>query len=327
MAKKSDLLVLSPDYLKKAGIELSNKPDAAAQARSNLTLAKGTAGFIPQNKSADTVIQIMDYARKELAAGESSIKQACIALASVDMAKGYELANDGDGKAYTSMLAFAMDVMPNLAKSTVAGYLAVGRNIYVPAINNRFGRSSSVLLELPPSTLDALKSNLSTTVDKTVSEATIEALKEASKKGKVTQRIAKGISKVIRDAQASGKLEALKPTDIVKAAKNDATALKLVYGEKESRTGGATANGGNAEAQEAKDAQASKEAANSDEYNAVKAAILQYVSPAHDESGKVLIEMSKEQKEGLSGMMKRALVSSDINDARRVIRALFEIIG
>lgn len=321
MAKKSDLLVLSPDYLKKAGIELSNKPDAAAQARSNLTLAKGIAGYIPQNEASDTVIQIMDYARKELNAGESSIKQACIALASVDMAKGYELANDGNGKAYTSMLAFAMDVMPNLAKSTVAGYLAVGRNIYVPAINNRFGRSSSVLLELPPSTLDALKSNLSTNVDKLVSDATIEALKEASKKGKVTQRLAKGISKVIRDAQASEKLETLKPADIVKAAKNDAAALKLVYGEKESRTGGATANGGNAQAQEAKDAQE----ANTDKYNAIKAKLIEYIAINKGEHGYTMATSNAENTAALCGFLRKAMLSSD-NSSQYICRALAELL-
>ena len=313
---KKTLLVLNPAYLAKAGIELSNKPDAATKARADLIAANGGKGYIAQNSASDTVIQIMDYARRELANGENSMKQVCIALASVDMAKGYELATDANGKAYTSMLAFSMDTLPHLAKSTVAGYLSVGRNIYVPAINKRFGASSSILLSLPPSTLDAVKANLS---DDTTRGDTIEALKAASKKGKVTQRLAKGIAKVTRDAVKNNTAKDVTATEIVKAAQGDANALKAVYGETpEKRTGGVTANGGNAES--------ANKSANTDEYNAIKARLASYIVVSKDHKSES-ISISIADYKGLSGFLKRAMVSSNEGDAKTAIRALIEIIG
>lgn len=309
-----NLLVLNQAYLAKAGIELSNKPDAAAKARASLIAANGGKGYIAQNAAADTVIQIMDYARRELANGENSMKQVCIALASVDMAKGYELATDASGKTYSSMLAFSMDTLPHLAKSTVAGYLSVGRNIYVPAINKRFGASSSILLELPPSTLDAVKANLS---DDSTRGNTIEALKAASKKGKVTQRLAKGIAKVTRDAVKNDTAKNVTATEIVKAAMGDANALKAVYGEiPEKRTGGATANGGNTV----------DKSANTDEYNAIKARLAGYIATERGENGGNL-KIAITDYEGLSGFLKRAMVSNNEGDAKTAIRALIEIIG
>ena len=310
-------LTLDASYLERAGIVLDNSKDAPAKARANLTLANGGKGYIPQNADSDSVVQLMDYVRAEIANGENALKHVCIALASVDLSGEYHNATDANGKPYSAMLPFAMDTLPMLAKSTVAGYLSVGRNIYVPAIRNRFGKSSKALLELPPSTLDALKSLIN---NEDTLPYVIEAVKVANKSGIVTQRLAKGIAKSIRDAMANGTLSGLKASDIVKAAKGDTNALKLVYPDVTTSTripGGATANGGN---------KAAQEAANTDAYNTVKAALIGYmtVSKATDN---VTITMTDAQASSLTGLLKRALTSSDENDARRVVRGLLEIIG
>lgn len=314
--KKNDLLVLSPDYLAKAGIELSKTPDAAAKARAALTVANNGKGYIPQNPASDMAVQIMEYARQEISAGENAMKHVCVALASLDMSGEYAKANDANGKPYTSMLGFAMDLLPNLAKSTVAGYLSVGRNIYVPAVRKRFGAASETLLALPPSTLDAIKANLSR--DDTRA-ATIEAIKAAARQGTVTQRLAKGIAKVVRDAVDNKTIGNMSAALIVKAAKGDTATLKIVYPEEtqpDKRTGGATANGGN---------QASKDAHNSDAYNAIKARMVEYVKPIND-NGKRHITLDANQVEGFAGFLKRALTSDDINDARMAVRAILEIV-
>lgn len=315
MATKNDILVLNPDYLKKAGIEISNAKDAAAKARASLTIANNGKGYIPQNAGSDMAVQIVDYVRQELNAGESAMKHVCVALASLDMAKEYENAYDANGKPYTSMLSFAMDILPNLAKSTVAGYMAVGKNIYVPAIRKRFGAASETLLSLPPSTLDAIKANLSR--DDTRAN-TIEAIKAAARQGTVTQRLAKGIAKTVRDAVENQTIGNLTATQVVKAAKGDAPSLKIVYPDKpqESRTGGATANGGNKEA---------RNSHNTDAYNAVKARLMEYLKPVMDHENRMIV-LSPSQTESLSGFLKRAVLSDDINDARMALRAIFEIV-
>lgn len=314
---KTNALTLDASYLERAGIVLDKSTNAAAKARANLTLANGGKGYIPQNAGSDRVVQIMDYVRGEIANGENALKHVCVALASVDMSEEYRNATDANGKPYTAMLPFAMDLLPTLAKSTVAGYLSVGRNIYVPAIRNRFGKSSGALLALPPSTLDALKSLLN---DDDISPYAIEAIKTAGKSGNVTQRLAKGIAKTIRDAISNGTLSKLKATDIVKAAKGDANALKIVYPDNTATTrtpGGATANGGN---------KAAQEAANTDAYNAVKAALMGYMTLSVA-TNNVTITMTDAQASSLAGLLKRALTSNDENDARRVVRGLLEIIS
>lgn len=315
MADNKDILVLNPDYLKKAGIEISNAKDAAAKARAALTIANNGKGYIPQNAGSDMAVQIVDYVRQELNAGESAMKHVCVALASLDMAEEYKNAHDNNGKPYTSMLGFAMDILPNLAKSTVAGYMAVGKNIYVPAIRNRFGAASKTLLALPPSTLDAIKANLGKDEYR---NNTIEAIKAASKQGNVTQRLAKAIAKIVRDAVDNKTIGNLTAAQIVKAAKGDANTLKIVYPDKptETRTGGATANGGNAAAQENH---------NNEAYNVVKAKMREYVAMT-EINGNKGVAFTQTQIDGLSGYLKRALTSNDENDARRVVRALLEII-
>lgn len=319
---KNDILILNPDYLAKAGIELSNAKDAAAKARAALTIANNGKGYVPQNAGSDTIVQIVNYINQELSAGESAMKHVCIGLASLDLSKEYEKAHDANGKPYTSMLALAMDILPNLAKSTVAGYMAVGKNIYVPAIRKQFGASSSVLLELPPSTLDAVKANLS---NDDLRGATIDAIKAATKSGNVTQRLAKGIAKVVRDANANGTIDNLTAVNIVKAAKQDTNALKLVYpDEKEKRTGGATANGGN---------KASLEARNSDEYNTVKSLLLTYIKPTKSKGkskngGETTIynvAMDAETLSSFCGVLRRSMAATDENAARYVCRAIAEI--
>lgn len=314
--KNNELLVLNPEYLKKAGIALDNSKDAAANARAAIIADNGGKGYVPQNPASDTVIQIMDYARRQIAAGENANRKVCVALASVDMARGYETAQDRNGKPYTSMLSFAMDVLPNLAKSTVAGLLAVGRNIYVPAIRNRFGASSAILLELPPSTLDALKANL-TNADTRAD--TIEVLK-AAKNDKVTQKLAKNIAKVVRDRAAMGDGKpAMKPSELLKAAKGDTPQLERIYGKPEStsKPSGVTKNGGNAE---------SKATGNSDEYNAIKAKIAEYISVAKHPTTGGYIMTTTETPENLCGFLRKVMLASDSNAPRYVCRALAEML-
>lgn len=315
--KKSEMLVLTPEYLAKAGIELSNAKDAAAKARAALIAANNGKGFVPQNKGSDIAVQVVNYVREELSAGESAMKHVCVALASIDMAGEYANAQDASGKPYTSMLGFAMDLLPNLSKSTVAGYMAVGKKIYVPAIRNRFGAASKILLELAPSTLDAVKANLG---NDDYSADTIEAIKTAAKQGTVTQRLAKGIAKIVRDAHNNKTLSDMTAAQVVKAAKGDSAALKIAYPDskpQEPRTGGATKNGGNKDAQKA---------SNTDAYNAVKARMKEYLSPVK-QGENVALTLSKTQMEGLCGLLKRAMVSNDENDARAVLRAILETIS
>lgn len=316
MAKNNELLVLNPEYLKKAGIALDNSKDAAANARAAIIADNGGKGYVPQNPASDTVIQIMDYARRQIAAGENANRKVCVALASVDMARGYETAQDRNGKPYTSMLSFAMDVLPNLAKSTVAGLLAVGRNIYVPAIQKRFGASSAILLELPPSTLDALKANLSNADTRA---DTIEVLK-AAKNDKVTQKLAKNIAKVVRDRAAMGdEKPAMKASELLKAAKGDTPQLERIYGKPEttSKPSGATKNGGNAE---------SKATGNTDEYNAIKAALKAYISVSHDDGKYIMVTGNAENTASLRGFLRKAMTAIDDNSARLICRAIAEML-
>lgn len=317
--KNTDMVVLNPDYLKKAGIVLETDKNAAANARAAMIADNHGKGYVPQNTGSDTVIQVMDYARRQIKAGENANRQVCIALASVDMAEGYKDAQDANGKPYTSMLSFAMDVLPMLAKSTVAGIISVGRNIYVPAIQKRFGASSSVLLELPPSTLDALKANL-TNVDTRAD--TIEALKAATKNGgKVTQKLAKGIAKVVRDRAAMESKPAMTAGEMVKAAMQDANSLKKLYGdnatETDSKPSGTTKNGGNAE---------SANYANTEEYNAIKAKLVEYISFGKGEQGCTMTTSSAENTSALCGYLRKAMLSNDVKIARGVCRALAELL-
>lgn len=312
--KKTDMLVINPDYLKKAGIELDTSKNAAATARAAIIADNGGKGYVPQNAGSDTVIQIMDYARRQIQEGENARKQVCVALASVDLSKGYEQAQDVNGKPYTSMLSFAMDVLPSLAKSTVAGLLAVGRNIYVPAIQKRFGVSSSVLLELPPSTLEALKANLANDATRA---NTIEVLKEGTKNnGHVTQALAKKIAYVVREREKLTNKPAMTAKELLKAAKGDTEQLKKVLGETETKPSGTTKNGGNAE---------SAEYANNDEYNAIKAKLREYVKPNTNEFG-IAIALTHESKSGLCGFLRKVMVDKDGKSANLVCRALAEIL-
>lgn len=316
MATKKELTItLNPEFLKLAGIEIGTGEDAAKQARANLFMANGTKGYIPQNANSDMAVKIADFIRTEIGAGESAMRHVSIALASLDMSEEYRNANDKNGNPYTSMLAFAMDVLPDLAKSTVAGYVSVGRNIYLPALKNRFGASSRLLAELPPSTLDALKSNLG---NDELSGDTVAALQVAAKQGHVTQKLAKAIAKITRDAKANGTLSSLTATQIVKAAKGDADALKKVYPSKPtmSNPGGATANGGN---------NASSDAHNNEVYNAVKATLVKYIAPV--KTGNTLtITLDKSNNESLSGFLKKVMLDKDINTARAAVRAIMEIL-
>lgn len=320
--KRNELVVLNPDYLKKAGIVLETDKNAAANARAAMIADNHGKGYVPQNAGSDTVIQVMDYARRQIKAGENANRQVCIALASVDMAEGYKDAQDANGKPYTSMLSFAMDVLPMLAKSTVAGIISVGRNIYVPAIQKRFGASSDILLELPPSTLDALKANLSNADTRA---DTIEVLKAATKNGgknggKVTQKLAKNIAKVVRDRAAMENKPAMTASEMVKAAMQDATCLKKLYGdnatETASKPSGATKNGGNAE---------SAATGNTEEYNAVKAKIVEYISVSKGEQGCTMTTSSNENTAALCGYLRKVMLSNG-NASHYVCRALAELL-
>lgn len=316
MATKKELTItLNPEFLKLAGIEIGTDKNAAAQARANLLMANGNKGYIPQNANSDMAVKIADFIRAEIGAGESAMRHVSIALASLDMSEEYRNANDKNGHPYTSMLSFAMDVLPDLAKSTVAGYVSVGRNIYLPALKNRFGASSRLLAELPPTTLDALKSNLG---NDELSGDTVAALQVAAKQGHVTQKLAKAIAKITRDAKANNTLSSLTATQIVKAAKGDAEALKKVYPNKPttSKPSGATANGGN---------NASSDAHNNEAYNAVKATLSKYIAPVKT-GNTISITLDKNTNESLSGFLKRALLDKDENSARHAIRALMEIL-
>lgn len=318
-AKTELPVVLNSDYLKKAGITLDMSKQAAANARAAMIADNHGKGYVPQNTSSDTVIQIMDYVRQQIQAGENANRQVCVALASVDLSKSYEEAMDAHGKPYTSMLAFSMDVLPMLAKSTVAGLLAVGRNIYIPAIQKRFGASSSVLLELPPSTLDALKANL--TSDATRAD-TIEVLKAGTKNGgKVTQKLAKQIAKVVRDRAAMNEKPAMTAGEMLKAAQGDAPSLKKLYGdnktESTSKPGGTTKNGGNAE---------SKATGNTDEYNTVKAALKAYISVSHDNDKYIMITGNADNTASLRGFLRKAMTAIDDNSSRLICRALAEML-
>ncbi len=322
-ATVSKPFALSAEYLAKAGIEISTAENAAADARAALMAHNGGKGYIPQNAAADTVIKVMNYAREELEAGENANRNVCVALASVKMARAYEQANDANGKPYTSMLAFAMDVLPNLSKSSVASFLNVGETIYVPAIQGKFGKASNTFFALPPSTLDAVKANLA---NENTRADTIEVIKAAAKSGKVTQKLAKNIAKVVRDRNAMVNKPAMSPIELLKAAKEDTSALAKIYGtESASKPGGATKNGGNA---------TSKATGNNDEYNAVKALLLTYIKPAHSTAktpdGKEMkmtnISMDVATVESFCGALRKIMLSSDDNAARYACRAIAEIL-
>ncbi len=316
-------ITLDAAYLAKAGIEISTAANSANDARAALASHNGGKGYIPKNPSADTVVKIMNYVREELEAGENANRNVCVALASIKMARGYEQANDANGKPYTSMLAFAMDVLPNLSKSSVASFLNVGETIYVPAIQGKFGKASDTFFDLPPSTLDAVKANLANADTR---DDTITVIKTAAKSGKVTQKLAKNIAKVVRDRNAMKNKPDMSPAELLKAAKQDTNALAKIYGnESTSKPAGATKNGGNAE---------SKVKGNNDEYNAVKANLMTYIKPTRktakgpdgQEMKMTNISMDAATVEGFCGALRKIMLSSDDNAARYACRAIAEIL-
>ena len=306
---------LSHDYLSKLGIELPKAKDAKVAVKRLTDALPNGVGYV--DKSANvTVLQLMDYARNQSLAGETATKRVCLALAAIDSTQAYKTAHDAKGNAYTSMLSMSMDMLPMLSKSTVASYIAVGRNVYIPAQLGEFGDYSDKIAALPPSTLDALKANLSS-MERDTKDTTLAILKLAVSQGTVTQRLAKAIARTVKDAVSNQTVNAVSTMGLLKAAKGDTDALKQVYPDKpDAQTRGALQNGGN---------NAAKNEHNSPEFDAVKARLTGYIAPERDENGNNL-KIAVTDEKGLSGFLKRAMVSKEPNDARMAIRALIEII-
>lgn len=196
MANKIATIALNPEWLKKAGIELPD--NASTRAKAVAELKEAGAEYVPMNNECGYVLNVLNAARKNATAMDKAKYEMSVELALIDRTEAYKLAKNADGKPYTSTLALARDVCPGLQKSTVANVIGTGRNVYLPAIEGKFGKSGKTLLELPPSTAAALKSVIS---DTTTQKDAISAIQKATKGGrKLTQADAKSISQSIRNA-------------------------------------------------------------------------------------------------------------------------------
>lgn len=298
--------------LKAIGIEIDTRKGAVARARAAFTEQNGTEnGYIPVNAESDTVVLLMDNVRKGLLAAEQGRKNVCLTLAVIDKTEAYRNAKDSNGKPYSSLLGLARDMFPTWSKTNVTDYMNVGRKLYLPAAQGDFGDDSKLLLEQSPSNLAAMKSVLN---EPKTSRIALDAIREASKSNgnrPISQAMAKGISKAIREANDAKTLKELSSTDIVNAAKGDDNALNKVNPNrvKPARTGGATANGGNS---------AAERAALNEKLNVAKTKTLAYVSKGKEDNTKVITDAN-----GFRGMLEQALTAGDAEIAvRALINAL-----
>lgn len=189
-------LVINGDFWKKAGIEIATGDKAAGLARAQLNDAG--AAYVPVNDYSNDLVIIMDSIRQNLDSSNDAMRNACVMLAAIDASGEYAKAMNANGKPYTSTLALAKDLFPYLEKSTVAGFIGAGRNVYLPAIQGKFGKSASkILMGQSPSNAAILKGVLT---DNNTREKAIKAVSDATKKGeKLTARAAREIVKQIND--------------------------------------------------------------------------------------------------------------------------------
>lgn len=189
-------LVINPDFWKKAGIEIATDANSADEARKNLE--KAGASYVPVGNSADNLLIIMDKVREDIDASDNAERDACVMLAAIDASAEYTRALNANGKAYTSTLALAKDLFPYLQKSTIAGYIGAGRNVYLPAIQGKFGKvAGQVLMGQSPSNAAILKGVL--TDENTRQQALKSVTDTVKKNGKLTARAARDIVKDIND--------------------------------------------------------------------------------------------------------------------------------
>lgn len=207
---KNTLSLTAPNFWKIAGIALPTSPDAALVARQ--ALKESGAHYIPAGTSADMALVVANVAQEAFAASENSRKNAAIALAWLAETGEYAKAIAANGKPYSSITAFARDVMPGLEKSTVDNLVASGRKLYVPALMGRWTKAqNAAILALKPTQAAQLKSCFGDKATKEETAAAVDAIAKAVReKGTVSKRDAAEIVKTVRNPSAesaSGKTD------------------------------------------------------------------------------------------------------------------------
>ena len=152
-------ILSNSEMWKRAGIEMPTGTDAAMRARENLKNAG--ANYVPNSATADNLMIMADMARAGIDAEAQGKRQACILLAAIDASGEYTRALTANGKPYTSTLALARDLFPQLQKSTVANYIGTGRNVYLPALQGSYGKASAGIAEQTPTVGLVIKGVLS----------------------------------------------------------------------------------------------------------------------------------------------------------------------
>ena len=297
-AKKS-VLEMTPAVLAKMGIELDNTADAAKRAR--VQLKEAGALYVPENNESGYLLTVLNDVRGAVDTVETAGQRIAIELALIDVTEAYKTAHNADGKPYTSTLALARDLLPHLQKSTVSSYIGTGRKTYLPAKQGAYGKAGKVLLDLPQSTADALKSVVG---DDDTRDIALKAIAKATKGGKtLTQAKAKAIAKDIRDG-------------------GDGTGTAGTTANKASRSaGGAVDTATHGDAQAANEV---KEMDDKAKLDAIKA-ICHKAFPVdlmYEKDGERSFMMTENGGATLKEAINRAIQSADITDARRMLVAL-----
>lgn len=296
---KKPALELTPSFLARMGIELSDTPDTAARARDELKEAG--ALFVPTNAESGYLLTVLNDVRGAVELKEMAGMHIAVELAIVDATEAYKNAQNADGKPYTSTLALARDLLPGLEKSTVAAYIGTGRTTYLPAMQGAYGKGGKVLLGLPQSTADALKSVVG---NEETREIALKAIAQATKGGKtLTQARAKAIAKDIRNG-------------------GDGTGATGKAAESAGRSAGGAVNA--AENGDTKAQAEVKELNDKEKLDAVKAIVRKAfpVDLIYEKDGEKSLVLTEDGGAALKEGINRAIQSADIEDARRVLVAL-----
>lgn len=202
MPKKNENLSPEAAFWRAAGIEMPVGRKAADIARKSLK--EHGANYVPLGESSDAVVIAADVIGMSLITEANARKNAAITLAWIDRTEGYKKAIAANGKPYTSTLAFARDVLPNLEKSTVANLIGAGRDVYTPAIEGKYMPDvNKVLLELNPSAAIRLKSTMGDKATTEERENTVKAVFDTYReKGTITKKDADEIAKTVKNPSA-----------------------------------------------------------------------------------------------------------------------------
>lgn len=210
--KKVEFLTVDSAWIKKAGLNISLTHDAAEQARANLK-AMG-AEYTDSSTDADKCLILMDEAQAAVDRADTSLKDAAVILATIDKGQLYRNVRNPMGKPYTSTLALAKDMWPRKAESTVAQILGNGRDVYLPALEGKFGKAGPMLLNQSPGVAAVLKASLK---DDSKRKEILKAMVDKSKGGKLTANSAREIVRGLKNASADEKSTGVNTTPDAKA--------------------------------------------------------------------------------------------------------------